>query len=72
MGRPKGSKNKTESDKKGKERIKRFEERSDNDVEVVKSPIIENNLEEETITCFQKRGDNEWEKIEIPFKRKKL
>lgn len=54
---------KKEQDKKGKERMERFE----------KGRVSKNSddYNETTIIAYQNINGNGWEKIEVPFKRKK-
>lgn len=69
MGRRKKSESQQEANKKGKERIKEFEERKS---DIITIPKIDDNDDENSImVCYEKKDGGEWEKIEVPYKRKK-
>ena len=55
---------KKEQDKKGKERMGRFEQS-----QLKKED--DSDYDETTIIAYQNINDNGWEKVEVPFKRKK-
>ena len=62
-----------ERDKKGKERMKRFEE---GNIQVVESPVVkvikdDGEYEDCLMVAYQKKGDGEWTRVEIPHKKKK-
>jgi hypothetical protein len=69
MSRRKSNDGKKERDKKGEQRMERFEKGQEKPI--VKTTISNDEYEEYTITCYQKIEPGEWEKIEIPYKRKK-
>ncbi len=60
---------KTETDKKGKQRMEKFEERK----KIPDTPIIKesDDSEDYTVTAFQKIEPGEWERVELTYKRKK-
>ena len=60
---------KTEADKKGEQRMEKFEERKTIPI----MPVIteSDDSEEYTVTAYQKIEPGEWEKVEITYKRKK-
>ena len=64
MQRKLKSENQKERDKKGKERMKRFEEGNSNQ-------IVKNDDEDDIMVAYQKKGDGEWERVELPYKKKK-
>lgn len=59
-----------ERDKKGQERMKRFEESQAVEKPIVK-PKDDNEYEDFIFTAWQKVEPGPWEKVEIPFRRKK-
>jgi len=65
-------KNQKERDKRGKDRMEKFDEKV-KDEPVVKAiaKISTDEYEEYTVTGYQKIDPGEWEKIEISYKRKK-
>ncbi len=58
-----------ERDRKGEERMEKFEKGKEQSV--IKMITSDDEYEQYTITCYQKIEPGEWEKIEIPYKRKK-
>jgi hypothetical protein len=56
-----------ERDKKGAERMKRFEENQT----VEELPKISDDEEWGVMVAYQKKEPGEWERIEIPYKKKK-
>jgi hypothetical protein len=71
MRKSKKSDQQKERDKKGAERMKRFEDgQTAEETPVVKS---EDDGEYETVmmTAYQNLNGNGWEKVQIPWKRKK-
>ena len=64
MRKKQKTENQKERDKKGADRIKKFE-----DKQVVETPVEEN--EEDFMIVYQKKEPGEWEQIKIPYKRKK-
>ncbi len=72
MRKSKKSESQKEQDKKGKERIQRFEEGN----KVVEEPIIkivneDDEWEDYTMSSYQKKDGGDWQKIEISYRRKK-
>lgn len=66
MGRHKKSESQKEADKKGKARIKKYEE---NKLLSKKESVDNESSDTKVITCFQKKDSGEWEKINYEIKK---
>lgn len=71
MRRNKNSDQQKERDKKGAERMKRFEEGQAVEETPVVKPEDDGEYETVMMTAYQNLNGNGWEKVEIPWKRKK-
>ena len=67
------SESQKERDKKGAERIKRFEEGQIVEKPPIIKPMDDNNSEYEdyVVVSYQKKEPGDWEKVEITYQRKK-
>ena len=70
----KNSKSQIEANKKGKERIKKFEGRIkvEEETPIIKSignNTVSDDIEEYTVTAYQKIEPGEWEKVELTYRR---
>lgn len=69
MRKIKRTESQKERDKKGKNRMEKFEEGNQiKDISIIKQDY---DLEEYTVTAYQKIEPGEWEKVELTYKRKK-
>jgi hypothetical protein len=70
MTKRKTSESQKERNKKGEDRMEKFEEKVKVEP-IVKTTTSTDEYEEYTVTAYQKIDPGEWEKVEIPYKRKK-
>jgi hypothetical protein len=71
MRKSKKSDQQKERDKKGAERMKRFEDgQTEEETPVIKS-VDDGEYETVMMTAYQNLNGNGWEKVQIPWKRKK-
>lgn len=72
MRKSKKSDQQKERDRKGAERMKRFEDGQTEEEIVVPKPVDEDgDYEDYTVTAYQKKDEGDWEKVEIVYRRKK-
>ena len=72
MRKSKKSDQQKERDRKGAERMKRFEDGQTEEEIVVPTPVDDNSdYEDCTVTAYQKKDEGDWEKVEIVYRRKK-
>ena len=71
MRRSQKSEKQKERDKKGAERMKRFEEGQTIEETPIIQPVDDGDYEIVMITAYQNLNGTGWEKVEIPWKRKK-
>jgi len=72
MRKSKKSDQQKERDKKGADRMKRFEDGQTEEEIVVVKPVDDNSdYEDYVMVAYQKKEPGEWEKVEITYRRKK-
>jgi len=71
MRKSKKSDQQKERNKKGAERMKRFEDGQTEEEIVVVKPVDDGDYEDYVMIAYQKKEPGEWEKVELTYRRKK-